>query len=150
MTGLYRMNSELRIFRYTGTEFPHVHMTPMNDDWETAPVDWNEKIPSAGLPWRPVTEGGWAGTRHKWLYRDQVTGGGAIMLDVPAGWEGTGTPTRGSAEEFVLEGSIIADGLTYGRWGYAHRPPGTPAGHYSTQDGARLLCYWDEADELAA
>jgi hypothetical protein len=150
MTSLYRMSKELRIHRYTGTEFPHVHMTPMNDDWKTSPVGWNEQLPTDPLPWVPVTEGGWAGTRHKWVFRNTETNGGVILLDIPAGWEGTGTPTRGSAEEFVLDGSLTAGGVTFGLWGYAHRPPSTPAGSYSTETGARLLCYWDEADELAA
>jgi hypothetical protein len=148
-TILHRMSGELRILRYDGDEFPHRHMQPITEDLETWPIPYDENVPTGGIPWEEST-GGWTGARHKWVWRYPHTGGGVVMFDLPPGWEGTGSPAAGSVEEFVLEGSYEAAGVAFGRWGYAHRPPGEPAGSYRTENGARLLCYWDEADEFTA
>jgi hypothetical protein len=146
-TFFQRMGSELRILRYEGDEFPHVNFQPITDEHETHPVKWAERTATHDLPWEPST-GGWAGAQHKWVWRNTETGGGCVILDIPAGWEGAGSPGIGSVEEFVIDGSITAGDTEFGYWGYAHRPAGQPAGHYATATGARLLCYWDESNEL--
>jgi hypothetical protein len=146
-TFFQRMSSELRILRYDGDEFPHENFQPITDEYKTHPVTWAEKTSTDDLPWETST-GGWTGARHKWVWRNTETGGGCVILDLPAGWQGTGSPAIGSIEEFVLEGGMQAGGVEYRSWGYAHRPPGQPAGRYSTLEGARLLCYWDESNEL--
>lgn len=148
-TILQRMNGEIRILRYDGDEFPHRHMQPITDQYKDWPVEWNEKLDTKALEWEPVEDGGWEGCAVKWLHRNRVTGGGAVLLSVPAGWSGRGSLVRGPVEEFVVEGSIVAGDVEYRKWGYAYRPAGNAAGEYSTPSGAQLFCWWDEADELA-
>lgn len=78
----------------------------------------------------------------------QATGGGAVLLSLPAGWRGAGSAARGGIEEFVVEGAVIAGGETYTKWGYAYRPTGEPSGQYGSPEGAVLFSRWDEANEL--
>src|SRR5579871_450739 len=99
-TILIRMNGESRILRYDGDEFPHRHLQPITDQHKTWPVEWNEKLDTKELPWEPVTTGGWAGASVKWCHRNRVTGGGAVLLSLPAGWRGAGSLGRGPVEEF--------------------------------------------------
>lgn len=146
-TILHRLSGDLRILRYHGDQFPHRHMQPITDDLANWPIPYEEAHPTKPLPWEEST-GGWAGTRHKWVWRYPHTGGGVVMIDLPAGWEGTGSAAVGSVEEFVLDGAYEAGGVEYGLWGYTHRPPGHPAGTYRSESGARILCYWDEANEF--
>ena len=145
---LSRMNGDSRILRYDGDEFPHRHMQPVTDQHRDWPVEWTEKLDTKELDWKPVSAGGWAGTRAKQLHRNRITGGGVVMLEIPAGWRGRGSAARGPLEEFVLDGELEAGGVAFRRWGYAYRPPGVAAGEYSSATGALLFCWWDEADEL--
>ena len=46
------------------------------------------------------------------------------MIDIPTGWDGTGSEGRGATEEFVLQGSLNVGGVTYVKWGYACRARG--------------------------
>lgn len=69
-------------------------------------------------------------------------------VDLPAGWSAAGSAARGPLEEFVLTGDLDAGGVTFGKWGYAYRPEGEPAGTYSTTSGATLLAWWNGANEL--
>ena len=147
-TILQRMNGEIRILRYDGDEFPHRHKQPITDQYKDWPVEWTERLDTETLPWEPVAGGGWAGASLRWVHRNRVTGGGAVLLLLPAGWAGTGGEARGPLEEFVVKGDLDAGGVRYGKWGYAYRPPGAPAGEYSTRDGALLFCWWDGASEL--
>lgn len=153
-TILHRMAGPLFINRYTGPEGPEdppaIHKTPITDEYKDWPTKWTESHPTDPIPWEETTSGGWAGTKHKWVWRFDATGGGVIMFDVPAGWSGSGSPARGSLEEFVVEGSYTAGGNDFGKWGYSHREPGDAAGTYSTETGVKLVCWWDEADELVA
>ena len=147
-TILQRMNGDIRILRYEGDEFPHEHLQPITDQHKDWPVEWNEKLDTKELEWEPVGAGGWAGASVKWLHRNRITGGGAVMLQIPAGWSGTGSAARGPLEEFVVEGSVVAGGEEYRKWGYAYRPAGAAAGEYSSPGGAVLFCWWDAASEL--
>ena len=133
-----------RILRYEGDEFPHVDGQAITDGHKHVPFEWHQKLDTNPIPWDDAETGGWAGTRYRWINRHGETGGGAIMIDVPAGWQGTGSEGRGATEEFVLAGSLDADGLTYVKWGYSCRAKGDRAGSYSSDEGARLLCWWDE------
>lgn len=147
-TIVQRTNGPLRILRYTGKKFPHRDLQPITDDHLTSDVKWTEKRNTRKLPWHKVTTGGWSGTRLRWVHRNTRTGGGLVMLDLPAGWRGEGSQARGAVEEFVLSGELSAGDVTYGKWGYAYRPAGQPAGGYRTDRGAVLLAWWNGANEL--
>ena len=149
-TFLIRMDTESRILRYDGNEFPHRHMQPITDEWRTSPFTWVEKLPTEGLPWLPVADGPWAGARAKWINRRTDSGpGGCAMIELPPRWSGPGTQCRGHIEEFVLSGGFEAGGDEFVTWGFACRAAGDPAGGYRSDGGATLIC-WFEADELAA
>ena len=92
---------------------------------------------------------GWLGRHQRQVVSpNKVTGGGAVLLSLPAGWRGEGSLARGPVEEFVVEGALIAGGKTYTKWGYAYRPAGAPARQYASPEGAILFCWWDDANEL--
>jgi hypothetical protein len=148
-TMLQRMSGELLVLPYDGDEFPHEHLQPITDQYKDWPIEWNEHLDTNTLPWEPVTAGGWAGTSVKWVQRNTETGGGAVLLQIPVGWKGQGSPALGPIQEFVVEGSYTAGDQLYGTWGYSFRPAGLPAGTYSSEEGALLFCWWDEANECA-
>jgi hypothetical protein len=122
--------------------------TPVTDDYLDWPVPWVESLNVAALDWTPSPAGPWSGTRHKWLVRNRVTGGGTVVIELPPHWTGTGSPVQGSLEEFVLSGELSMGRQWFESWGYAARPQGQPAGEYATVSGASLLCFWDE-DEFS-
>jgi hypothetical protein len=142
-TIIQRFDSELRILRYTGDEFPHRDLqaiTRQADDW---PIEWVERLDPEERPWATAEGGAWAGARYKWLARDRRPGaGGSILLDLREGWEGREYAAHGEIEEFVLTGDVDAGGERFERWGYACRPKGSPAGGLSAPEGARLICWW--------
>jgi hypothetical protein len=147
ITIVQRMNRPLRILRYNGTKYPHVDGQAVTTEHENWPVD-NIRVLTETLDWEEITSGGWAGTAVKWLHRHRVTGGGAILINMPPGWTGRGSRGNEVVEEFVVDGSVIAGGETYVRWGYVCRAAADPAGEYAAPEGATLICWWD-ADELA-
>jgi hypothetical protein len=148
VTLFQRTDGELRIMRYEGDEFPHEHLQPITDEYKTWPVEWKEVNDTTAIPDEPAT-GGWTGTQQRWVWRNRETGGGCTIITIPPGWSGPGSPCRGSVEEFVIEGAFTAGGVEFPTWGYAYRHPGDAAGEYSSETGARVLCVWDEADEMA-
>ena len=143
-----RTSGPLRILRYTGKKFPHRDMQPITDEHLKSDVAWSERTDTKRIRWQRISKGGWSGTRIRWVHRNSRTGGGLVMLDVPAGWSGAGSPARGPVEEFLLTGDLTAGQVNYGKWGYAFRPKGDPAGTYSTKGGAGILAYWNGANEL--
>jgi len=148
-TFIIRMDGDSRILRYEGSEFPHRHMQPITDDWQRSPFTWVECLKTPGLPWLPVAAGPWAGARVKWVNRrNDGLPGSCALLELPAGWSGAGTQCRGQVEEVVVDGSLVAGGLEFQRWGFACRAAGDAAGSYASAGGATLIC-WFEADELA-
>lgn len=148
-TFVIRMDGESRILRYDGTEFPHEHMQPITDQWKTSPFTWVERLATPGLPWLPVEDGPWAGARVKWLNRrNDGLPGGCAMLQLPPRFQGAGTQCRGQIEELVVDGALEAGGVAFGKWGFACRAAGDPAGVYRSEGGATLIC-WFDADELA-
>lgn len=143
-----RTSGPLRIMYYKGMEHPHKDGQPIKDDYLNSDVEWSEKTDTNTLPWDSVEDGGWAGIRIRWIHRNTRTGGGFVMLGIPTGWSGTGSAARGPLEEFVLSGTLHAGGTAFGKWGYAFRPQGQPAGQYATEQGAVVLAYWNGANEL--
>lgn len=147
-TILQRTSGPLRILRYRGRKFPHRDLQPINDDYLSSDVAWTERRDTRKLRWQAVENGGWRGTRLRWVHRNRRTGGGLVMIDIPEAWQGTGSAARGPVEEFILHGEVTAGGVAFGKWGYAYRPAGDPAGCYASTAGARLLCWWNGANEL--
>lgn len=147
-TIVQRTNAPLRILRYKGKKFPHVDCQPITKDHLRTDVAWSEKTDTNKLRWVKVAKGGWKGARVRWVHENTRTGGGLVLLDLPEGWSGKGSAARGPLEEFVLAGDLKAGGVQYGKWGYAYRPQGAPAGRYATRGGARLLAWWNGANEL--
>jgi hypothetical protein len=143
-----RFAAEGGLLRYDGDEFPHLDCQPVTDEYETWPVEWVEFVDSTALEWIAVDSGPWQGCSTKWLSRNRVTGGGTLLLDLPAYWSGEGSRAKGTIEEFVVSGQMTAGGQHFERWGYACRPAGDSAGRYASPGGAQLICVWDE-DELA-
>jgi hypothetical protein len=117
---------------------------PVTDDYLDWPITWVESVNVDALEWSASLHGPWDGTRHKWLSRNRITGGGTILVEIPPGWSGVGSRARGSLEEFVLIGELSMRRQWFERWGYAARPIGQAAGEYHTVAGATLLCFWDE------
>ena len=143
-TILQRMNGEVRILRYDGDEFPHEHLQAITDEYKTWPVEWNEHLDVSAMPWEPVTSGPWTGTSFKTVHRNKVTGGGAVLLNIPGGWRGEGSRVRATVEEFVVHGEYTAGAEHYGKWGYSYdplerRPASTPqkAGRSCSAGGMR-------------
>lgn len=146
-TIVQRFDSELRILRYTGHEFPHRDLQPITRDAESWPIEWVERLDPEERPWATAVSGPWEGADYKWLARDRRPGhGGSILLRLPAGWRGDTYQARGEMEEFVLVGEADAPGGRLGRWGYACRPVGSTAGGLSTAEGATLVCWWQTDD----
>jgi hypothetical protein len=138
-TMIQRFDKEMRVLRYEGDTFPHEDSQPITKDYERWPLEWHEKLAPGGGPW--------AGARYRWLNRHRDSGGGALHLQLPAGWSGPGAAAKGEVEEFVVEGSVTMGGQRYETWGYVCRAAGDPAGRYETSEGAMLICWWD-VDEL--
>ena len=147
-TIVQRTDGPLRILRYTGKRYPHRDLQPITDDHLQSDVKWTERRDTGKLRWHHVKDGGWRGARLRWVHRNQRTGGGLVLLDLPAEWQGTGSEARGPVEEFILEGEVVAGGEEFGKWGYAYRPAGKAAGHYKSSAGARILSWWNGANEL--
>ncbi len=147
-TIVQRTNAPLRILRYKGKKFPHQDLQPITNDYKKSDVAWSELTDTNTLKWVKILQGGWKGTRVRWVHENSRTGGGLVLIDIPAGWSGKGSAARGPLEEFVLTGDLKAGGVQYGKWGYAYRPEGEAAGRYSTKGGARLLAWWNGANEL--
>jgi hypothetical protein len=143
-----RTNGPLRIMYYRGSEFPQKDGQPLRDDHLQSDIPWSERTDTNALAWDSIEKGGWSGTKLRWIHRNRRTGGGFVMIDIPPGWAGAGSAARGPVEEFVLTGSLEAGGTTFGKWGYASRPQGQPAGRYAAPQGARLLSYWNGANEI--
>jgi hypothetical protein len=148
VTIVQRFSSELRILRYTGDEFPHRDLQPITRQHEDWPIEWHERLDPEERPWSIADTGPWSGARYKWLARDRRDGaGGSILLDLPRGWQAGAYEARGEIEEFVLAGTIDVAGERFERWGYASRPRSSTAGGITTEEGARIICWW-EMNEL--
>ena len=135
-TFIARFDAELRIFRVPGG----AQDQPMGPGFSADGLVWISDLERVER--RELAGGPWAGALVRELRRDPATGGGLVLLDLPAGWSGEGSRGRGECEEFVLAGAVDAGGLELTRWGYACRPAGTAAGRYASRDGAVVACWW--------
>jgi hypothetical protein len=145
-TGISRFDRELHINRALDRPLGR-HGEPVSAEYEDSPSRYVEHPDPDALPWQEAPAGGpWAGASCKWLNR-HASGGGVLLLQLAPGWQGRGSAARGTVEECVVEGSFEAGGEHFVTWGYACRAAGAPAGSYRSEEGARLVCWWD-ADEL--
>ena len=119
---------------------------PMGPEYTAEGLIWHSDIDAVERRPAPA-DGPWAGAAVRELRRDPHTGGGLVLLDLPAGWSGVGSRAQGELEELVLQGRVRAGRDELTRWGYACRPAGAPAGSYATDEGAVLAC-WLAVDEL--
>jgi hypothetical protein len=143
ITFLVRVSGRIQLRRYTGTKFACQAGNYVTDQHVTWPVDPVATNTNAVVLDTAPKEGPWGGIGYTWLHRNKRTGGGAILLDLPAGWRGQPPPPRGVREEFVIEGSLDIDGERFERWGYACREASNAAREYVSEVGSRLLCWWD-------
>lgn len=90
------------------------------------------------------------GTRAKPLFMDGRQGLSSLLLTLPADWEWNagGAPGK-SVEIYMLEGEIRLGDLTLQSGNYAYLPPGSTTLPMSTDAGARLLYFLDDADPQA-
>ncbi len=94
----------------------------------------------AGLP----------GIRAKQLAGNPQTRRSSKQIILPADWQFTTGAAPGlSVEVYVLAGEISLGGLAIGMGGYAYIPPGSTGMQMSTEGGAVLLYFLDDADAQA-
>jgi hypothetical protein len=110
-------------------------------------MEWIDHLDLDAVAPSRSPDGPWGGISYRWLNRNRLTGGGAVLLDLPPGWEGEGTRSGALTEEFVLVGSLVTGLGALDTWGYACRADGRGAGRYTTSTGALLFCWW-ERDEF--
>jgi hypothetical protein len=146
-TIVQRFDRELRILRYAGEEFPHRDLQPITKQYEDWPIEWVERLDPEGLTWSAAKCGPWVGARYKRLARDRVTGGGSILLELPAGWHVAEFLARGEWEVFVIDGAVETHEGLLRRWGYLCAPSGTRGAGWAAPEGARLVA-WCQVDEL--
>jgi hypothetical protein len=98
----------------------------------------------------PVFTATLPGTRAQPLFVDGRLGLSSLLLTLPADWEWNagGAPGK-SVEIYVLEGEIRLGDLTLQPGNYAYLPPGSTTLPMSTDAGARLLYFLDDADPQA-
>jgi hypothetical protein len=66
-----------------------------------------EFLQAQSLDWQPTPFAHLAGTQHKLLSRDEVTGACSLLLRLPAGWQHEGCWHLDAEEEFlVLDGHL--------------------------------------------
>ncbi|HET6629046.1 MAG TPA: DUF4437 domain-containing protein [Woeseiaceae bacterium] len=98
----------------------------------------------------PVFTAALPGTRAKPLFVDGRHGLSTLLLTLPPDWDWNagGAPGK-SVEIYVLEGEIRLGEFTLQRGNYAYLPPGSTTLPMSTDAGARLLYFLDDADPQA-
>lgn len=98
----------------------------------------------------PVFTAALPGSRAKPLFVDGRHGVSSLLLTLPAdwNWNAGGAPGK-SVEIYVLEGELLLGDLTLQPGNYAYLPPGSTALPMSTDSGARLLYFLDDADPQA-
>jgi hypothetical protein len=103
-------------------------------------VDELPDIFVAGLP----------GVRAKQLAGNPQTRRSSIQISLPADWQFTTGAAPGlSVEIYVIAGSITLGGLAMSTGAYAYVPPASTGMQMSTNDGAVILYFLDDANEQA-
>jgi len=90
------------------------------------------------------------GVRAKQFSGDPQTRRTSNRIDLPPGWQGTtgGAPGK-LLEIYVLFGDLRVGDVDLVAGGYAHVPPGTFGFNLRTNEGARILYFLDDVDQLA-
>jgi hypothetical protein len=105
-----------------------------------------EFVQSQRLPWHSVNDGPRAGTRHRELSRDAVSGACSRVIQYPPGWSAAAGQCLAADEEFlVLDGELRIGGLAYSHHCYAHLPAGYLRGALSAPAGAIVLTFFSAA-----
>ena len=90
------------------------------------------------------------GTRARQMFVDGRSGRSSLQLSLPADWNwNTGGGAGKSVEIYVLDGEILLGDLTLQSGNYAYLPPGSTGLGMSSQSGARVLYFLDDADPHA-
>ncbi len=94
----------------------------------------------------PVFTAALPGTRAQPLFLDSRRGVSSLLLTLPADWDWNagGSPGK-SVEIYVLQGEIRLGEFTLQPGNYAYLPPGSTSMPMSTDAGARLLYFLDNA-----
>lgn len=115
------------------------------------------KLDTAALPWSPT---GWPGVSMKMLGQDlrsasDAAGGGAGgMCGMMRMEAGSSIPahqhTHADQAVFVIEGTIVEEGITYGPGSFLVAKAGTPHGPHASPGGCVLLStYFGTPDFVA-
>ncbi len=100
-------------------------------------------------PWEP-RKGAPDGVHEKILSRDRDTGAETLMMHLDEGFEGDlSLPSDATWEWVVVEGGMsLADGKTFARIGYSHRPAGRGETVIAAApDGCTLLMWREGPDQ---
>lgn len=109
-----------------------------------------EFIHAQMLPWRRVPPGAARpDAEYKFLSRDDEDGACSCLIRYPAGWSREGNECLTADEEFyVLEGTLILDGTTYGPDTYAFLPAGWPRHTMRVPLGAVVLTFFNQQPDF--
>ena len=102
-----------------------------------------EFIQSQVLPWqRGIPGGARDDVECRILSRDDTTGEASLLVRYPAGWSRQGRHHAEVDEEiFVLDGELALNGITYGKYCYAHLPAGFPRQDCASPNGAVAVTF---------
>jgi hypothetical protein len=107
-----------------------------------------EFLQAQSLDWQPTPFAHLAGTQHKLLSRDEVTGACSLLLRLPAGWQHEGCWHLDAEEEFlVLDGHLSIGEHDYEPDCYALLPRYWTRGAVRAHADTVLLCFFDWAPQ---
>lgn len=111
-----------------------------------------EFVQAQMLPWRRIGHGlARPDAEYKLLSRDCADGACSVLMRYPAGWSREGPEHILADEEFfVLEGSLVMDGLEYAADCYGYLPAGWTRHAMSSPQGCVLLAFYDREPVLVA
>lgn len=91
------------------------------------------------------------GVEIRTLSSDAKTGAASLLIRYPAGWERPVDEVLTEDEEFfVISGTLIVDGRSYGRYCYGHLPAGYFRSGMRSPDGAVVLTFFTGVPEHRA
>ena len=95
--------------------------------------------------WRPWN-GAFDGAQKKVLSHDEETGAETLLMQLPAGFDGALELDADKTWEWVVVdgGMTLADGVSFGRIGYSHRPAGSAQTVIARAPEGCTLFLWDE------
>lgn len=102
-------------------------------------IEW---IQAQALPWQRDAIAAREGADAKILSRDDETGALSCIIRYPAGYARDAEWLAADEEFWVLDGSIVIDGVEYGEHTYAHLPKDMPRSGFSSAQGAAVLTFF--------